>query len=455
MHRLRHISLTEGPLLPSIVHFSIPLMLSNVLQVLFNMSDIAVVGRFAGSAALGAVGSTTILVSLFTGFLIGMGSGVNVTTARYLGAERHRDVSETVHTAAILLLITGAVLLLLGFTFTPALLRLLGTKDVLLNGAIRYLRIYMFGMPAMAVFNFGNGVLSASGDTRRPLTFLAIAGVLNVLLNLLFVIIFRMAEAGVALASALSQYVSAALVVLSLVQRHESIGLHRNQLRITPEKSRQILSISIPSGCQNAIFAIANLFIQAGVNTFDAVMVEGNAAAANADALVYDVMAAVYTACSSFMSQNYGARKRERVLKSYLMCLGLSFGIAAVMSGVLVLFGRQFLSLFTKDVEVAEAGLIRLRVMGYSYAFSALMDCTIAASRGLGKSFVPTIIVIMGSCVFRVVWVYTVFAHFHTILSLYLLYIFSWTITGVAELVYFIGCYRDRMRMIDCPVLNI
>ena len=442
MHRLRHISLTEGPLLPSIVHFSIPLMLSNVLQVLFNMSDIAVVGRFAGSAALGAVGSTTILVSLFTGFLIGMGSGVNVTTARYLGAERHR-------------LITGAVLLLLGFTFTPALLRLLGTKDVLLNGAIRYLRIYMFGMPAMAVFNFGNGVLSASGDTRRPLTFLAIAGVLNVLLNLLFVIIFRMAEAGVALASALSQYVSAALVVLSLVQRHESIGLHRNQLRITPEKSRQILSISIPSGCQNAIFAIANLFIQAGVNTFDAVMVEGNAAAANADALVYDVMAAVYTACSSFMSQNYGARKRERVLKSYLMCLGLSFGIAAVMSGVLVLFGRQFLSLFTKDVEVAEAGLIRLRVMGYSYAFSALMDCTIAASRGLGKSFVPTIIVIMGSCVFRVVWVYTVFAHFHTILSLYLLYIFSWTITGVAELVYFIWCYRDRMRMIDCPVLNI
>ena len=455
MHRLRHISLTEGPLLPSIVNFSIPLMLSNVLQVLFNMSDIAVVGRFAGPAALGAVGSTTILVSLFTGFLIGMGSGVNVTTARYLGAERHRDVSETVHTAAILLLITGTALLLLGFTFTPALLRLLGTKEVLLNGAIRYLRIYMLGMPAMAVFNFGNGVLSASGDTRRPLTFLAIAGVLNVLLNLLFVIIFRMAEAGVALASALSQYVSAALVVLSLVQRHESIGLHRNQLRITPEKSRQILSISIPSGCQNAIFAIANLFIQAGVNTFDAVMVEGNAAAANADALVYDVMAAVYTACSSFMSQNYGARKRERVLKSYLMCLGLSFGIAAVMSGVLVLFGRQFLSLFTKDVEVAEAGLIRLRVMGYSYAFSALMDCTIAASRGLGKSFVPTIIVIMGSCVFRVVWVYTVFAHFHTILSLYLLYIFSWTITGVAELVYFIWCYRDRMRMIDCPVLNI
>ena len=445
MRKSQSYSLTEGPLLPAIVRFSIPLMLSNVLQVLFNMSDIAVVGRFAGSQALGAVGSTTILVTLFTGFLIGMGSGVNVVTARYLGARQHQAVSKTVHTSALLLLITGVLLLAFGFLFTPSMLRLLGTKDVLLDGAIRYLRIYLFGMPALAVFNFGNGVLSASGDTKHPLLFLSIAGVLNVLLNLLFVIVFQMAEAGVALASAVSQYVSAGLIVLSLARRPESIGLHRSLLRLDGNKSRQILSISIPSGLQNAIFAIANLFIQAGVNTFDAVMVEGNAAAANADALIYDVMAAVYLACSSFMSQNYGAGHRERVKKSYLLCLGLSFGIAAVMSAVLVIFGRNFLSLFTKDAEVVEAGLTRLKVMGCSYAFSALMDCTIAASRGLGRSMVPTVIVILGSCVFRVIWVFTVFAHFHTILSLYLLYIFSWTITGIAELCYFIHCYREKM----------
>lgn len=445
MRKSQSYSLTEGPLLPAIVRFSIPLMLSNVLQVLFNMSDIAVVGRFAGSQALGAVGSTTILVTLFTGFLIGMGSGVNVVTARYLGARQHQAVSKTVHTSAILLLITGVLLLAFGFLFTPSMLRLLGTKDVLLDGAIRYLRIYLFGMPALAVFNFGNGVLSASGDTKHPLLFLSIAGVLNVLLNLLFVIVFQMAEAGVALASAVSQYVSAGLIVLSLARRPESIGLHRSLLRLDGNKSRQILSISIPSGLQNAIFAIANLFIQAGVNTFDAVMVEGNAAAANADALIYDVMAAVYLACSSFMSQNYGAGHRERVKKSYLLCLGLSFGIAAVMSAMLVIFGRNFLSLFTKDAEVVEAGLTRLKVMGCSYAFSALMDCTIAASRGLGRSMVPTVIVILGSCVFRVIWVFTVFAHFHTILSLYLLYIFSWTITGIAELCYFIHCYREKM----------
>ena len=445
MRKSQSYSLTEGSLLPAIVRFSIPLMLSNVLQVLFNMSDIAVVGRFAGSRALGAVGSTTILVSLFTGFLIGMGSGVNVVTARYLGARQHQDVIQTVHTSAILLLITGVLLLVFGFLFTPPMLRLLGTKDELLDGAIRYLRIYLLGMPALAVFNFGNGVLSASGDTKRPLLFLSIAGALNVALNLLFVIVFQMAEAGVALASAVSQYVSAGLIVLSLARRPESIGLHRSLLRLDGNKSRQILSISIPSGLQNAIFAIANLFIQAGVNTFDAVMVEGNAATANADALIYDVMAAVYLACSSFMSQNYGAGHRERVKKSYLLCLGLSFGIAAVMSAVLVIFGRNFLSLFTKDAEVVEAGLTRLKVMGCSYAFSALMDCTIAASRGLGRSMVPTVIVILGSCVFRVIWVFTVFAHFHTILSLYLLYIFSWTITGIAELCYFIHCYREKM----------
>ena len=445
MRKSQSYSLTEGSLLPAIVRFSIPLMLSNVLQVLFNMSDIAVVGRFAGSQALGAVGSTTILVSLFTGFLIGMGSGVNVVTARYLGARQHQDVIQTVHTSAILLLITGVLLLVFGFLFTPPMLRLLGTKDELLDGAIRYLRIYLLGMPALAVFNFGNGVLSASGDTKRPLLFLSIAGALNVALNLLFVIVFQMAEAGVALASAVSQYVSASLIVLSLAHRTESIGLSRAQLHLDRKKSRQILSISIPSGLQNAIFAIANLFIQAGVNTFDAVMVEGNAAAANADALIYDVMAAVYLACSSFMSQNYGAGHRERVKKSYLLCLGLSFGIAAVMSAVLVIFGRNFLSLFTKDAEVVEAGLTRLKVMGCSYAFSALMDCTIAASRGLGRSMVPTVIVILGSGVFRVIWVFTVFAHFHTILSLYLLYIFSWTITGIAELCYFIHCYREKM----------
>lgn len=295
--------LTHGPLVQQIILFSLPLMATNVLQVLFNMSDVAVVGQFAGPEALGSVGSTSILVSLFTGFLIGMGSGINVVVARYIGARHDQDVHEAVHTSLILSLIVGVIIMALGFLFTPAMLSMLGTKPVLMAGAVSYLRIYCLGMPAMAVFNFGNAVLSAAGDTKKPLYFLSMAGVINILLNLFFVIVCHLAAAGVALASIISQYISAALVILSLRRSGSVVRLERSMLRIEPHKAKQVLSLSIPAGLQNAIFAIANLFIQAGVNSFDELMVEGNAAAANADALVYDVMAAIYTACSSFMPE--------------------------------------------------------------------------------------------------------------------------------------------------------
>lgn len=355
--------LTHGPLVQQIILFSLPLMATNVLQVLFNMSDVAVVGQFAGPEALGSVGSTSILVSLFTGFLIGMGSGINVVVARYIGARHDQDVHEAVHTSLILSLIVGVIIMALGFLFTPAMLSMLGTKPVLMAGAVSYLRIYCLGMPAMAVFNFGNAVLSAAGDTKKPLYFLSMAGVINILLNLFFVIVCHLAAAGVALASIISQYISAALVILSLRRSGSVVRLERSMLRIEPHKAKQVLSLSIPAGLQNAIFAIANLFIQAGVNSFDELMVEGNAAAANADALVYDVMAAIYTACSSFMSQNYGAGKRKRIIHSYFISMVFSFGIALVMSALLVIFGRQFLGIFTNVEEVAQAGMIRLRII--------------------------------------------------------------------------------------------
>lgn len=439
--------MTEGRLGKQIFVFSLPLMLSNVLQVLFNMTDIAVVGRFAGSAALGSVGSTAILITLFTGFLIGVGGGINVLVARSAGARAARDVREFVHTSALLSLLIGLSLAVLGLVFSRGLLELLGTKDELIDGATVYLRIYLLGMPALAVYNFGNAVLSAVGDTRRPLYFLSVAGVLNVLLNLFFVIVCRLDVAGVAIASVIAQYVSAFLVVLALCTSQEMYALRFSALRIHPKKARCVLALGIPAGLQNAIFAIANLFIQAGVNTFDATMVEGNSAATNADALVYDVMAAFYTACASFMGQNFGAGKRDRVLKSYFISLAYSFGIGAALGLLLVLFGRQFLALFTTESAVIDAGMARLTVMGCSYALSAFMDCTIAASRGLGKSFVPTVIVILGSCVFRVIWVYTIFAYFHTITSLYLLYAFSWGITSVAEIAYFVHCYRKTQAV--------
>ena len=438
--------MTKGPLWKEILFFSIPLILSNLLQVCFNMSDIAVVGKFAGPGALGSVGSTTVLITLFTGFLIGLGNGVNVFAARFLGSGDEVGLKKSVHTSFIICLITGTVLMLIGLFASGALLEVLNTKEELIDGAKLYLRIYFLGMPALAVYNFGNAVLSAAGDTKRPLYFLAAAGIINVCLNLLFVIVFKRSVDGVAAASVISQYISAFLTVSFLKKRDFSYRLDFKNLSFDKKKAAEVLRLGIPSGFQNAVFAIANLFIQGAVNSFDAVVVEGNSAAANADPLVYAVMAAFYMACASFMSINYGAGKKDRVIKSYYISLAYSAGIGALLGLLLVLFGREFLFIFTNEEAVVNEGIVRLRIMSASYAVSAFMDCTIAASRGIGKTIVPTVMVILGSCVFRVAWIYTVFAHFHTVFSLYSLYIFSWSITAAAEIIYFVFAYKKAMR---------
>lgn len=439
--------LTTGSIGKKMLFFSLPLMASNLLQVLFNMADIAVVGQFAGSSALGSVGSTTTLVGMFTGALIGMGGGINVLAARYFGARDKKGTEETIHTALLLSVLIGGALLLAGVLFSRPILELLKTKPELLEGAVLYIRIYFIGLPALAVYNFGNAVFSAAGDTKRPLFYLGFAGIVNICLNLFFVVSCGMAEEGVALASVISQYISAVLILAALFRSREDYKLRLGRLRIHKEKARLILQIGVPSAMQNAIFQIANLFIQVGVNSFSATMVAGNSAAANADALIYDVMAAFYMACGSFIGQNYGAGKKKRVMRSYLISLAYSFGIGTAMGFLLVFFGEGFLSLFTSDPAVIDAGMKRLTIMGFSYGISAFMDATIAASRALGKSLIPTVIVILGSCVFRVIWVYTVFAYFRTIPSLYLLYVFSWTITAAAEILYFKKVYRTQVTL--------
>jgi putative MATE family efflux protein len=440
------ISLTEGSLRKNIFIFSLPLMCTNLLQVLFNMADVAVVGQFVGSHALGAVGSTSLLIALYTGFLIGVASGMNIIVALAVGAGKEKDIRETVHTSALIALFCGLVLLVIGISSAGLILELMKTKPELLKAAVLYMRIYLLGMPALALYNFGNAVFSAVGNTRKPLIFLAISGVVNVILNLFFVIVCGMEVEGVALASILSQYLSAFLVLRGLLKTEEAYGLRREYLKISKDKAIRVLRIGLPSGLQNAIFYIANLFVQMGVNSFDATMVAGNSAAMNADTLIYDMMAAFYTACGSFMGQNYGAKKRDRILKSYLWCVFYAFAIAAVFGAVMELFGTQFLSILSSDKAVIEAGMLRIRIMGFSYCVSAFMDASIAAARSLGKSLVPTIIVIMGSCIFRVAWIYTVFAYFGTTTSLYLLYIFSFGITALAGNLYFAGVYRRKMR---------
>ena len=434
--------LTTGPLAKQILLFSLPLMATSLLQVLFNMADLAVVGRFAGPMALGSVGSTAQMVFLFTGLLIGLGGGVNVLVARHFGARQREELSRTVHTAFFICLAMGLLLMVGGWLLSPAILKLLNTKPELLDGAVLYLRLYVLGMPAMGIYNFGNAVFSAVGDTRRPLIYLSVAGGLNVVLNLLFVVGFGMAADGVGLASALSQYVAAFLILRSLLRTREDFGLRPRELRIHWPSVGQILSLGIPAGLQNVIFAIANMFIQSSLNTFSAITVAGAAAAANADALTYDGIVGFYTACGSFVGQNFGAGKKKRIRRSFFICLGYSFGITLLMGIALLIWGREFLFLFTDDPLVVEAGLERLNILALSYAVACFMDCAIAACRGLGKSFVPMVMVILGSCVFRIAWVYTVFAHFRTIPSLYLLYAFSWSLTAVAIIWYFVRIYR-------------
>ena len=441
---MKQIEMTRGSLWKNILLFSLPLMLTQVLEVLFNLSDVAIAGKYAYNTyvALGAVGSTTTLVSLFTGLLIGMGAGVNVAVARWLGIGDEESVEHTTHSSLLLCLGMGIVTCLICVCFAEPMLRLLNTKEDFLPGAVLYLRIYALGLPGMGIYNCGNGILSATGDTKRPLVYLSVAGVLNVILNLVFVIGCRMSAEGVAIASAIAQWVSAGLIFVHLLRRRDACRLELRKLRIHRMAAKRILMIGIPSGMQNAIFAVANLFVQAGLNSFDEITVSGAAAAANADTLIFNMMAAFYTACASFVSRNWGAGQKDRILKSYYISMLYAFLAGAIFGGLMLLLGRQFLYLFASEEAVIDAGMDRLRIMAFSYGFGALMDASIAASRGLGKSIAPTVMVILGSCVFRVIWIYTVFAFFHTVPSLYLLYIFSWVITGIAEFLYFRATYK-------------
>ena len=440
--KVHTLDMTKGPLAWPILRFSIPLLCSNVLQVLFNMADVAVVGRFAGAAALGSVGSTTMVVALFTGFMLGIGSGVNALTARFLGAHRDEEVNQTVHTSCLVCLLIGLAAMGLCSGLALPMLQLVDTKPELLDGAVLYLQLYGLAMPAVALYNFGSGVLNAAGDTRRPLYILLGAGFLNVCLNVFFVLACGMDVDGVAIASTISHYISALLILVLLFRDREVYRMRLRDLRLNREKAVMLLKLGLPSGLHYSSFAVANLFMQVGINQFDTVMVEGNAAAVNTDSLIYDVTAAFCVACTSFVGQNFGAGEKKRMLKTYWIALGYGLVAIGLVSAGLLLFGRPFLGLFTTESAVVDAGLIRMRIMAASYLLCVPMDVSIAACRGMGKSFWPMMFIFIGCCALRIVWVFTVFAWVGTIGSLYLAYLASWIVTTTAVVVYFAGCFR-------------
>lgn len=435
------IDMCNGPILSKMLLFAIPLMFSSMLQLLFNAADIIVVGQFAGGNSLAAVGSTSALINLLTNLFIGLSVGANVLAARYFGAKQEDNLSKTVHTAITISIIGGCILTVIGFVGAPAILRLMSTPTKVLDLAILYLRVYFIGMPAMMVYNFGAALLRAQGDTRRPLVFLTIAGVINVILNLIFVILLQMDVAGVALATVISQCISAILVVMTLIKGSDGMKLELSKLNIHKDMFIKILQIGLPAGFQGTLFSLSNVVIQSSINTFGEITVEGSAAASNIEGFVYMAMNAFHQAAVSFTSQNVGAGRYERVNKILLTALGAVTVVGLVLGNLAYIFAEPLLGLYTKNPAAIEQGVIRLSIICTTYALCGVMDVMVGSLRGLGYSIAPMIVSLLGACAFRIVLLSTIFNidMFHKIETVYLSYPVSWILTFGAHIVtYFV-----------------
>ncbi len=440
------IDMCNGPLLGKIMIFYIPLMLSGILQLLFNAADIVVVGRFAGNEALAAVGSTSSLTNLIVNLFIGLSVGANVLVARFYGAKQDEELKETVQTAIGTAVAGGVILIFLGFFLSKPALGWMGTPEDVINHSVLYMRIYFAGMPFMMVYNFGSAVLRAVGDTKRPLYYLLIAGVANVVLNLIFVITFSMGVAGVATATVVSQAISAALVVRCLIRTDSAYRLELQGIRIVPDKLLKMVQIGVPAGMQGALFSISNVLIQSSVNSFGSVAMAGNTAASNIEGFVYTAMNAFHQAAISFSGQNYGARKYKRIRKVLLICEVMVVVVGALMGNVAYLFGGTLLKLYTVDPEVIEYGILRMRIICTPYFLCGMMDVAVGALRGMGYAIMPMLVSLTGACLLRVVWIYTIFQSYRTLECLYFSYPISWGLTFAVHLVCFVIVFRKLLK---------
>lgn len=429
--RAFEINMTEGPLLGKLVRFSVPLALSGILQLLFNAADVVVVGRFAGNQALAAVGSTSALNNLIVNLFIGLSIGVNVLAARYYGAGQTRDLYETVHTSMLTAAISGVVLIFLGMGLSRPLLQLMETPEDVIDQSVLYMRIIFAGMPASMIYNFGAAVLRAVGDTQRPLYFLLTAGVINVILNLFFVIVLHMGVAGVATATVISQCVSAVLVVLCLVRSDGVYKLSIKDLRIYKRKLKEIARIGIPAGIQGSMFSISNVLIQSTINSFGSVAMAGSTAAGNIEGFVWTAMDAFTQATQSFVGQNYGAKKLDRIKKIMWQCMILVTGVGLVLGVGAYLAAKPLLSIYSSDPAVIEYGKARMLAISVPYFTCGAMGVFVGGMRGLGSSMVPMINTVFSVCVLRVVWIYTVFAAWPQWEVLFVSYPVTWVIASV------------------------
>lgn len=433
------IDMCNGSILKKMLIFAIPLMCSSVLQLLFNAADIIVVGRYAGDHALAAVGSNTALINLLTNLFIGLSIGANVLVARMYGAKKDTELKKTVHTSILLSILSGILLMVVGIVGARQILIWMQTPKEVLDLAVLYLRIYFLGMISLMVYNFGSAILRAVGDTRRPLYYLTMAGGINVVLNLIFVIGFRMGVAGVASATVISETVSALLILNCMRKEEGGIRFEWKSLHLDRKVLIQILKIGLPAGFQGIIFALSNVVIQSSVNGFGAIVVAGNSAAANIEGFVYVSMNALYQTTLSFVSQNMGAGKYKRINRILFTGQFLVILVGLIMGNAVVFWGRELLNIYSSDSRVISAGLTRMNVIARTYALCGMMDVMVGALRGIGYSIMPMLVSLIGACGLRLVWLATVFQikAYHTPTMIYLSYPITWIITLVAH----IGCY--------------
>ena len=442
MSQSYEIDMCHGPLFGKIIRFSIPLMLSGILQLLFNAADIIVVGRFVGSTALAAVGSTSSLINLLINLFIGFSVGANVLVARFHGAGRDDEVNETVHTAITLSMISGIFLLILGVTVTRTLLIWMGSPDDVLDQSSLYLKIYFLAMPATLLYNFGSSILRAVGDTKRPLMFLIVAGVINAVLNMFLVIAFHMGVAGVAIATVISQMISCLLVLRCLYKTDGSYQLRFSKLCMKKFYLAQIFQVGVPAGIQSTVINISNALLQSSVNSFGSTAMAGYTAANNVLGFLYASVNAVTQACMSFTSQNYGVGKYKRMDRVLLDCGILSFVIAFVLGCGSYIFGGEILKIYTEDPEVIRCGVEILSITTVPYFLCGIMDLFPGALRGMGHSGVPMILSIIGTVGTRIVWIFWIFPQNRSLYTLFISYPASWAITIVMQVICFIFVRR-------------
>ena len=441
----RSADLTSGPMLQKIILFSIPLAASSILQLLFNAADVVVVGRFAGSTALAAVGSNGSLINLLVNLFVGLSLGANVVAARCFGAKDDRGVQDTVQTSVTLGLVSGVLLAVVGFFAARGLLELMSCPEDVIDLSALYLKIYFIGMPMTMLYNFSSALLRAVGDTKRPLYCLAAAGLINVVLNLVFVIGFSMSVAGVALATIISQTVSACMVTRMLMKEEGALHLDLHHLGFHMGALKQILLIGLPAGLQSTVFSLSNVVIQSAINSFGSTVVAGNSAASNLEGFIYTGMNAFAQAAVTFTSQNVGARRYDnldRVMRNCLLCVtvaGLFLGCGAYFGG------EVLLHFYSTDEAVVAAGLSRMQIICTAYFLCGIMDTLASCLRGRGYSVIPMIVSLVGSCLLRLVWIATIFQLFRSTTTLYLSYPISWILTALVHL----GCLlvvRHKMK---------